>query len=264
MAQLLGALLGNTGDMQQLLHRAPQLKELAALARAGKKLEAIKLYRELFDVDLAQAKDAVEKIASGSVMMQFGEGGLVTPENTPLTPHGAQMQAIHQALQADNKIEAIRLFREMTGVGLKEAKEAIEQMQANQAVDFSAFATTSMSVSASGSTSEAGAIMAVQTLMRMGKKIEAIKVYRQLTGVGLAEAKAAVERMEAGDTTPPVTLPSVNTSGAYRSFDINASPGDAPESAGRPMWQTCALMVAVLGVLGLCAVGAMLAFVMMR
>jgi len=174
------------------------------------------------------------------------------------------MQAIHQALQADNKIEAIRLFREMTGVGLKEAKAAVEQMQANQSVNISTFTTSSVSVNTGGTTDETGALMAVQTLMKMGKKIEAIKVYRQLTGVGLAEAKAAVERMETGDVTPPVTLPSVNTSGAYRSFDINASLGDAPESAGRPMWQTCALVAVMLGILGLCAAGAVLVFVVMR
>jgi ribosomal protein L7/L12 len=34
----------------------------------------------------------------------------------------------------------------------------------------------------------------VGQLLHAGRKIEAIKVYRQLTGVGLREAKAAVER----------------------------------------------------------------------
>jgi ribosomal protein L7/L12 len=38
----------------------------------------------------------------------------------------------------------------------------------------------------------------VRTLMIQGEKIEAIKVLREKTGIGLAEAKAAVERMEAG------------------------------------------------------------------
>ncbi|MCQ8192927.1 ribosomal protein L7/L12 [Streptomyces rugosispiralis] len=36
----------------------------------------------------------------------------------------------------------------------------------------------------------------VVALVREGKKIEAIKVYRQLTDAGLKEAKDAVERME--------------------------------------------------------------------
>jgi ribosomal protein L7/L12 len=35
------------------------------------------------------------------------------------------------------------------------------------------------------------------TMIQAGQKIEAIKLYRELTGVGLAEAKDAVERLEA-------------------------------------------------------------------
>ena len=38
----------------------------------------------------------------------------------------------------------------------------------------------------------------VVELARRGQKIAAIKLYRQQTGVGLAEAKHAVERMERG------------------------------------------------------------------
>jgi ribosomal protein L7/L12 len=36
----------------------------------------------------------------------------------------------------------------------------------------------------------------VEALMKAGRKIEAIKAYRELTGASLAEAKAAVERMD--------------------------------------------------------------------
>ena len=35
----------------------------------------------------------------------------------------------------------------------------------------------------------------VEALMKAGRKIDAIKAYRELTGASLAEAKAAVERM---------------------------------------------------------------------
>jgi ribosomal protein L7/L12 len=38
----------------------------------------------------------------------------------------------------------------------------------------------------------------IQQLLQRGQKIEAIKVYRQKTGVGLKEAKDAVEAMERG------------------------------------------------------------------
>ena len=37
----------------------------------------------------------------------------------------------------------------------------------------------------------------VMALLKKGNKIEAIKLYRDLTNAGLAEAKHAVERMEA-------------------------------------------------------------------
>jgi ribosomal protein L7/L12 len=36
----------------------------------------------------------------------------------------------------------------------------------------------------------------VQDALRRGNKIEAIKIYRKLTGVGLAEAKQAIDRAE--------------------------------------------------------------------
>ena len=36
----------------------------------------------------------------------------------------------------------------------------------------------------------------IQDALRHGNKIEAIKIYRELTGVGLAEAKQAVENLE--------------------------------------------------------------------
>ncbi len=36
----------------------------------------------------------------------------------------------------------------------------------------------------------------IQEALRRGNKIEAIKIYRELTGVGLAEAKQAVDNLE--------------------------------------------------------------------
>ena len=36
----------------------------------------------------------------------------------------------------------------------------------------------------------------IQEALRRGNKIEAIKIYREITGVGLAEAKQAIDRAE--------------------------------------------------------------------
>ncbi|MBC8011630.1 MAG: ribosomal protein L7/L12 [Burkholderiales bacterium] len=48
---------------------------------------------------------------------------------TPLSD--AQINAISDALRGGNKIEAIKLYREATGLGLKESKDAVEALEAD-------------------------------------------------------------------------------------------------------------------------------------
>lgn len=88
------------------------------------------------------------------------------------------------------KIEAIQKYRERTGVGLAEAKSAIEQIGdrlsgAGQPWDDR---TAEPRDSAEGE---------VLGLMRSGQKIAAIKRYRETHGGGLKEAKEAVEALAA-------------------------------------------------------------------
>ena len=67
-----------------LLEQAHKLKEILGLSRNGRKIEAIKLYRETFGVGLAEAKEAVEKLEHGqSVSFQnvhFRSANVVSPE----------------------------------------------------------------------------------------------------------------------------------------------------------------------------------------
>ncbi|WP_432133648.1 hypothetical protein [Streptomyces sp. bgisy154] len=51
-------MLGHLG----LEEAVPRLDEVAALARDGRQIEAIKLYRKLTDAGLKEAKDAVERM----------------------------------------------------------------------------------------------------------------------------------------------------------------------------------------------------------
>lgn len=88
---------------------------------------------------------------------------------------------VRASLANGRKIEAIKIYRELTGVGLKEAKEAVEAMMA--------------SPSAAAVPSSNADLEPVRALMAKGKKIDAIKLYRELKGVGLKEAKDAVEAM---------------------------------------------------------------------
>jgi hypothetical protein len=60
--------LGDTGGSGgSLIDQALKLAEVARLAKAGKKIPAIKLYREVFHVGLKEAKDAVEQIEHGGM-----------------------------------------------------------------------------------------------------------------------------------------------------------------------------------------------------
>lgn len=54
-------------------------------------------------------------------------------------------------------------------------------------------------VAHAGLTVEEAGLHGVLELVARGDKVTAIRVYRQVTGAGLAVAKAAVERMERGE-----------------------------------------------------------------
>ncbi len=90
---------------------------------------------------------------------------------------------VMQLLSAGKKIDAIARYREATGTTLADAKEAVEALGQRQ--------------QASPSDLDAGLLEEVLSLMGSGKKIEAVKRYRAQMGVGLAEAKQAVEALAA-------------------------------------------------------------------
>src|SRR5262245_26865056 len=87
---------------------------------AGQKIAAIKLLRDRTGAGLAEAKAAVEALATGR------------PATLAARPDVSAELAgeLRSLLHADRKIEAIRLFRERTGAGLKEAKDAVEALEA--------------------------------------------------------------------------------------------------------------------------------------
>lgn len=101
--------------------------EVRRLLAAGKKMHAIKLYRERTGVGLKAAKDAVEGLERGGVAF------LSSPEQAApgWQPFAAssdeQLRAeVQHLLAAGQKIHAIKLYRERTGAGLKEAKDVVE------------------------------------------------------------------------------------------------------------------------------------------
>jgi kynurenine formamidase/ribosomal protein L7/L12 len=148
------------------------LAELLALLAEGRKIEAIKRYREVTGAGLAVAKETVEALERGEPL----------PTKEPVD--SAFGNEIVLLLQGGKKIGAIKLYRERTGVGLKEAKDAVEALERGESLPTREPVDSSMEAE-------------IVRLLEAGKKIEAIKVYRERTGVGLKEAKDAVEAVAA-------------------------------------------------------------------
>jgi ribosomal protein L7/L12 len=92
-------------------------QQLAELIRQGRKIEAIKLVREQTGCGLAEAKAAVEKLERGEPL-------------APAAPAGDLTEEIRALVRAGRMIEAIKLYRERTGTGLKEAKDAVDKIAA--------------------------------------------------------------------------------------------------------------------------------------
>lgn len=103
---------------------AESLEAVRLLLRAGRKINALKIYREATGASLKAAKDAVEALAEGRQAPEPSRGFDAAAHN-----------AVREALLAGQKIHAIKLYREATGVGLKEAKEAVEAMAVNEGFD---------------------------------------------------------------------------------------------------------------------------------
>ncbi len=96
------------------------LDDIKAEIATGNKIAAIKLYRDATGAGLADAKEAVELIAAGKP----------PPSGAVATPSADAMQEVSALVTAGKKIEAIRLYRTAAGVDLKDAKDAVDTLEA--------------------------------------------------------------------------------------------------------------------------------------
>jgi len=151
-----------------------------------------------------------------------------------LTP--GQFAAVRAAIARGAKIEAVKLYREATGLGLAESKDAVEELErtlGRASSETSRLLTTPRPVPPppTGMTPEKHA--AVLDALRRGNKIEAIKHFRDATGFGLAESQDAVEAMEAAldageEPGPPSSLP-VSRRATVTPPSAPGGPGIAPD-----------------------------------
>lgn len=99
-----------------------------------------------------------------------------------------QEQQLKELVADGNKIAAIALYREMTGVGLKEAKDAVEAIMRGAPVNH----LESSWVNGPDPFLE----KRIKRLLAERKKIEAVKIYRAAHQCGLKEAKDAVDLIQ--------------------------------------------------------------------
>ena len=127
-----------------------------------------------------------------------GAGRLDFGDLSALTGKALKIAEIQRLIQSGQKIHAIKIFRENFGVGLKEAKDAVEAMEAGKSIDISGLRVVASTPTIYQMDDEI--LTEIQRLARGGNKIEAIRRFRETFGVGLKEAKDAVEAIERGES----------------------------------------------------------------
>ncbi|MBK9943111.1 MAG: ribosomal protein L7/L12 [Kouleothrix sp.] len=96
------------------------------------------------------------------------------------------MEEVHALAAAGNKLGAVKRVRELTGLGLKEAKDLVDALAAPAPLPGAAPAAPTLSAAERAE---------LQAILARGNPIEAIKRVRELTGLGLKEAKDLVDRL---------------------------------------------------------------------
>jgi len=224
-----------------------QERQLLEFINANQLILAIKLYREVTGVGLAEAKSAVEALARGENV------------NIPAPAQQSQLSdpfletKIRDFLARGKKIEAIKLYRLEYNVGLAEAKSAVEALARGANVNIPASVPQSQLDDPVLETK-------IKEFLAKRNKIEAIKLYRETHNVGLKEAKDVIDQM---DVIMRREGTSINTSNMTSNMAIPSAPppiSNDPfddEAAGNRM----RLMITIVVLL---ALGGAIAYFLLR
>lgn len=144
-------------------------RQVRELVWAGRKIDAVKLYRDMTWASLLDAKNAVEAIAEG---------------RTPV--HDINwLDELYVAISDGDFDSSVLLLEQHTPLDRGAAEKQLRTL-------FGQHAATHVYVPVD----DAEAKRQIIALLKAGQKLEAIKVYKTHTGQGLAEAKQAVEKIE--------------------------------------------------------------------
>ena len=107
----------------------PVPAEILSIWNSGSKVLAIKLLREQSGLGLAEAKQLLESADAGAADSPLAMNSAI--------PASAELR-IHAAMASGNKLEAVKLLKEATGLGLAEAKERIDEAMQGEPLNLQA------------------------------------------------------------------------------------------------------------------------------
>jgi len=133
MARSVASTSTSTASASQLSPSA--IAEVDRLVAAGQKIQAIKLYRQHTGVRLQEAKDRIDHwsvsttaphLAAVSHAAAASSSITATPSSVRGALPASVVSEVDRLIAGDQKIHAIKLVREHTGFGLKQAKDIVE------------------------------------------------------------------------------------------------------------------------------------------
>lgn len=126
----------------------------------------------------------------GDTKLVLGLSTGKTDEPAPASGSNDLTVEVQSLLVQGRKIDAIKLLKERSGIPLEAAKTAVDAME-----KLGTLGTATLSITTNATTLSQQDAAEIQRLIRQGKKIEAIKLIRDRTGLGLKEAKDLTDRL---------------------------------------------------------------------
>lgn len=123
-------------------------------------------------------------------------------------------QNVRDAIERGNLVDAIKLLRQQTGLGLKEAKDLVDSQVGGNVAKAARSWSGTLPASAAAA-------------LEQGNKVDAIRLLREQTGLGLAEAKAIIDAHSQRIVAERNVL----------------SPGEVPRSGSGLLWLAASAIV---------------------
>ncbi|MBC8507280.1 MAG: ribosomal protein L7/L12 [Anaerolineales bacterium] len=182
----------------------------------NKKIQVIKIIRQLTSLGLADSKELAE--TSGATILKGVSAEEANEAKMKLESAGALIELIEYRIEipltglfdvdilnaGSKKIQVIKVIRQLTNLGLADSKELAETPGASILIEVSAkvandakskleAAGALIAINESGIENLVSRLFIVDIVDAGPKKIQVIKVIRQLTNLGLADSKELAE-----------------------------------------------------------------------